>query len=151
MPSSFHVTKFTSFRRHFQNCTERNTGMAPALTPQLASPRSRRAGWREFRSIFSGQKWSSDPRKPQRGLVTIHQHKKRLSSTPRMNLLTSWFFGWMDETVMVYQIQGIHSFFFLLFFAFLKMVLSSVSKFISDLCLNIFFSFLQFRGILRKF
>ena len=54
-----------------------------------------------------------------------------------MNLLTSWFFGWMDETVMVYQIQGIHSF-FLLFFAFLKMVLSSVSKFISDLCLNIF-------------
>ena len=51
---------------------------------------------------------------------------------------------------MVYQIQGIHSF-FLLFFAFLKMVLSSVSKFISDLCLNIFSSFLQFRGILRKF
>ena len=42
---------------------------------------------------------------------------------------------------MVYQILVIHSFFFLLFFAFLKMVLSSVSKFISDLCLYNFFLF----------
>ena len=40
-----------------------------------------------------------------------HKHKKRLSSTPGMNWLTSWFFGWMVEAVMVYQIQGIHSFF----------------------------------------
>ena len=69
-----------------------------------------------------------------------HKHKKTLSSTPGMNWLTSWFFGWMVETVMVYQIQGIHLFFFSIFFT---MVLSSVSKFISDLCLYKFFSFLR--------
>ena len=38
--------------------------LAHRLVKQLASPRSRRAGWREFRSIFSGKKWTSDPHKP---------------------------------------------------------------------------------------
>ena len=48
-----------------------------------------------------------------------HLHEKRLSSTPGMDWLTSWFFfGWMDETVMVYQIQGIHSLFFCYFLSF---------------------------------
>ena len=59
-----------------------------------------------------------------------------------------FFFGWMDETVMLkFKILIL---FFLLFFTFLKMVLSSVFNFISDFCMYKSFSLLQFRGILRS-
>ena len=52
-----------------------------------------------------------------------------------------FFFGWMDETVMPKFKVLIN---FLLFFTFLKMVLSSVFNFISAFFVYKFFSLLQF-------
>ena len=59
------------------------------------------------------------------------------------------FFFWLNGRNCHAQIQNTYSF-FLLFFTFLKMVLSSVFNFISDFCMYKFFSLLQFRGILRS-
>ena len=61
----------------------------------------------------------------------------------------STFFFWLNGRNCHAQIQNTYSF-FLLFFTFLKMVLSSVFNFISDFCMYKFFSLLQFRGILRS-